>query len=206
MPKRFSESEKEAVRAKLRTAGRELFEARGLQKTGVADITSRVGIAQGTFYLFYESKEALFFDILQSEEEAIRTSLFERHLPSSGRMSRAAFERFITDSLFSISEHPLIRHLYDERTMEQLFRKIPPETLATHASKDVDTLLPFLERGQKEGWIAPADPQAIVHLIRSAVLLSFRKEQIGGDAYEATLRLLARCIACGLIDEEGEER
>jgi AcrR family transcriptional regulator len=205
MARKFSDIEKDMVRRKLWTEGRALFVERGLQKTGVGDITSRVGIAQGTFYLFYESKEALFFDILQREEEEIRTSLYTTHLAGDGRVTREAFERFLIDSLFSISSHPLIRHLYDERTIEQLFRKIPPETLAAHASKDEETLRPFLERGRNEGWLAPADARAIVELIRSAVLISFQKNRIGGESYEATIRLLAHCIASGLIRERAED-
>ncbi|WP_309123253.1 TetR/AcrR family transcriptional regulator [Paenibacillus sp.] len=204
MVKRFSESEKEVIRSKLVAEGRELFAERGLQKTGVAEITSRAGIAQGTFYLFFDSKEALFFEILQREEENIRTALFDKHLTGDGRVSREGFERFLMDSLFSIRRHPLIRHLYDERTMESLFRKLPPETLAAHASKDEETLLPFIDRGQREGWLVPAEPGAIVNLIRSAVLLSFQRERIGEPSFDATLRLLAHCIACGLILEEGD--
>ena len=201
MAKKFTESEKAAVREKLRSVGRELFIESGLQKTAVADIASRVGVAPGTFYLFYASKEALFFDILQLEEERIRTSLIDTHLASEKPMTRERFEAFLLDSMVSVAAHPLLRHLNDERVMAQLFRKLPPETLAAHAEHDTEALAPWIRKGQREGWLANIEPGAIVGVIRSLVLLSFQKERIGEEVYEPTLRLLARFAAQGMIVE-----
>ncbi|MCI3921024.1 TetR/AcrR family transcriptional regulator [Paenibacillus sp. TRM 82003] len=206
MARRFTELEKADVRENLRAAGRALFAERGLQKTSVGELTAAAGIAAGTFYLFYESKEALFFEVLQQEEERIRLTLFERHLSSEGPMTRAAFERFLEESLFTLAEHPLIRLLYDEETMSQLFRKLSPETLAKHASSDEDALEPFVARGQREGWLREEAPATIVSLIRSAVLFSFQKDRIGEALYEPTLRLLISCLAEGLIVESEADR
>lgn len=206
MAKRFTESEKAAVRERLMQAGGEWFAERGLQKTSVGELASAAGIASGTFYLFFESKEALFFEVLEREEERLRTALYDTHLSGAQRMTRRAFERFLEDSLFTIAEHPLLRQLYDEETMTQLFRKLPPATLARHAENDSAALTPFIERGQREGWLRRETPETIVSLIRSAVLFSFQKDRIGEERYEPTLRLLIACLASGLIVEGEEER
>ena len=44
---------------KILAAGRSLFESRGYSALGVAEICRAAGVPKGSFYYFYESKEAL---------------------------------------------------------------------------------------------------------------------------------------------------
>ena len=64
MPRAFSEREKEIIRGTLREKGNEYFATYGLRKTTVENLARAAGISKGTCYLFYQSKEELFFDIL----------------------------------------------------------------------------------------------------------------------------------------------
>ncbi|WP_199618951.1 TetR/AcrR family transcriptional regulator [Paenibacillus alkalitolerans] len=203
MPKKFTDQEKVRIQAKLKETGKRLFEALGLQKTSVADITKPTGIAQGSFYLFYESKEALYFEIVQEEEERIRKQLFDSYL-ESGTMTRERFRQFVRESVRTIEQSPVLRQLYDEQLVETLFRKLPPELLEAHFAEDANALAPFLERGRREGWLADKDPETVVSLIRSLVLFVLQKERIGERHYEATLELLIECVAKGLIVEKGD--
>jgi AcrR family transcriptional regulator len=41
----------------------DLFDETGFQKTRISDIVAKAGVAQGTFYLYYKSKEDIFLDI-----------------------------------------------------------------------------------------------------------------------------------------------
>ncbi len=49
----------EERRAEIIAAARELFEKQGVHCTKVSDITNRVGVAQGLFYYYFDSKEAV---------------------------------------------------------------------------------------------------------------------------------------------------
>src|SRR5690625_5412597 len=64
------------IRNSLIEQGKFLFSKYGFQKTSIREITKDVGIAQGTFYSFFKSKEELYFVILESEEKGIREQLF----------------------------------------------------------------------------------------------------------------------------------
>ena len=66
MPKKYTETEKESIRQALRREGGECLRLYGVKRTTVDEIVQRVGIPKGTFYLFYEHKEALFLDMLTS--------------------------------------------------------------------------------------------------------------------------------------------
>ncbi len=55
---------KEDRRAQILAAAREHFAERGYHATSVDDIVGRVGIARGTFYLYYPDKKAIFGELV----------------------------------------------------------------------------------------------------------------------------------------------
>lgn len=55
---------RERRRESLKEAAIEVFSERGYHAAKVSDIVERVGVAQGTFYLYYESKQQLFGELL----------------------------------------------------------------------------------------------------------------------------------------------
>ena len=54
------------VKARLLEAAAAVFGERGYHTTRVSDIVARAGVAQGTFYLYYKSKKAIFLEIIDS--------------------------------------------------------------------------------------------------------------------------------------------
>lgn len=67
----FTEREKENIKKSLQKACKQSWTQYGYKKTSVDDICKKVGISKGALYLFYESKEALFCEVLCSEQEQI---------------------------------------------------------------------------------------------------------------------------------------
>jgi AcrR family transcriptional regulator len=61
----FSDSEIETISAKLKARARECLLRYGVRKTSVKDIVSVAGISTGAFYKFYDSKELLFFEVME---------------------------------------------------------------------------------------------------------------------------------------------
>lgn len=201
--RKFTDKEKELIRSRLMEKGRQLFSVHGLKKTSVADLTKSAGIAQGSFYMFFASKEELYLEILQLEEQAIRSRLLDL-LQSAGKLTRPLFKRFLRESFAVMETHPLIRQLYDNDSMETLFRGIPEEKLKEHFDSDTRFFIPIFELAQQRGVMIQAHPETIVSLLRSLVLLALQKRHIGEDKYEDTIELLIRLVADGLIAEEEE--
>jgi len=75
MPKGFSEREKALIRAQLLAKGRELFATQGIKKANVEDQTKAANISKGAFYLFFNSKEELFFELLGQFEDEYHANL-----------------------------------------------------------------------------------------------------------------------------------
>jgi AcrR family transcriptional regulator len=59
MPKIYSDQQKAQLKVKLLSVGFELIVKQGLKAANIKTITTQVGIAPGTFYHFFASKEAL---------------------------------------------------------------------------------------------------------------------------------------------------
>ena len=62
----FTDYETEKLRKALLKETRHCAVTLGMKKTSVDQLTKAVGIAKGSFYKFYESKEMLFFAVLEN--------------------------------------------------------------------------------------------------------------------------------------------
>ena len=61
----FTEQELNIISAKLKDAARHCAGTFGVRKTTVDQLAAAADISKGTFYKFYPSKEALFFELLE---------------------------------------------------------------------------------------------------------------------------------------------
>ncbi|AVQ97566.1 hypothetical protein OBCHQ24_00205 [Oceanobacillus iheyensis] len=197
MPK-FGQREKEWIQQDLLTKGRDLFVKRGLKKTSISDITKSVGIAQGSFYNFYESKEVLYLEILEQEEEKIREQLV---LPffQSGNVTRESFKSFLMEAFSVMETNAFIRQLFDEGIMESLLRKLPEEKVAHLVNSDVDFFTPLVEKLQRENVIVEEQSEVVIQLLRMVFLLFLQKQQIGEKHFAESMDLLLTFISNGLI-------
>ena len=82
MARSYSERERENIKKSLQKACKQSWTQYGYKKTNVDELCKQVGISKGAFYLFFESKEALFCDVLCSVQEQIcdtASKIIERH-------------------------------------------------------------------------------------------------------------------------------
>lgn len=63
--KKTREQRREDRREAIKQAAIEVFSDRGYHNAKVSDIVESVGVAQGTFYLYYEGKQQLFGELLR---------------------------------------------------------------------------------------------------------------------------------------------
>ena len=66
--------DREARRAELVSAAAAVFAERGVANTAVSDIVKAAGVAQGTFYLYFDSKD----DVVLAVVERIGDGMVER--------------------------------------------------------------------------------------------------------------------------------
>lgn len=61
----------------LDTAAHDIFSKKGYKNTNISEITQQAGMAVGSFYKYYQSKEDIFLAIYIQENESVRNQLIE---------------------------------------------------------------------------------------------------------------------------------
>lgn len=95
----------------LRAAEREFGEL-GFHAVGIGDITRRAGVALGTFYTYFESKEEIYRDLVGFLSQRVRSWIGERiaGIPDRLTAERMGLEAFL---LFT-REHPGLYRIISE--------------------------------------------------------------------------------------------
>lgn len=78
------------TRQRLISAAEEVFGRDGYHRASIVDITRRAGVGQGTFYLYFPGKEALFIELVREMGHQMRRHLREG---TAGLATRADAER-----------------------------------------------------------------------------------------------------------------
>lgn len=91
------DADKEARRRELLDAARALFEATSFAEVKMADVAARTGLAKGTVFLYFPTKEALFLalldDLLAAWFAKLNGRLSDDGGRGRGRGSRARWPR-----------------------------------------------------------------------------------------------------------------
>ena len=88
------EATKEANRAALLDAAREVFAEHGYPGTGVRDIVRRTDLAPGTFYNYFDSKDAIFAAVLEQVGGEARARVRDARLAAGPDFLDAGFGAF----------------------------------------------------------------------------------------------------------------
>jgi len=123
----FSEEEKRFINDKLKEAARECLSRYGVKKTTVDQLVQMAGIAKGSFYKFYDSKEILFFTVLEDYRKSLLEGLADS-LKSEEDLNADKFSELIYE-LYQKVRHSFIINIVKDNEMEYLMRKLPKELI-----------------------------------------------------------------------------
>ncbi|MFY9497750.1 MAG: TetR/AcrR family transcriptional regulator [Tepidanaerobacteraceae bacterium] len=200
MARGFTDREREIIRNDLVATGRELFGTFGLKKTSIEDLTKAVGIAQGSFYTFFNSKEELYLEVMDREGEAIKQKLLKEE--NIKDLTRERFKSFFKKVFEIVNSNPIIRQMFFEEEVDTLIRKIPPEKMKEYHKKLMRDLLPIIKRWQDEGAIIRNyKPEVIVALFQILYHPLLHKKDFDEDVFDEMLELLADIVVKGLVVE-----
>ncbi|WP_136689701.1 TetR/AcrR family transcriptional regulator [Halorhabdus amylolytica] len=196
----FTEDDRDRLREALIEAGRDRFSRYGLRKTTIGELTDDVGIAQGTFYQFFDSKAELYLAVIEREAERVFDPLVENTLGAVDDPERA-LEAFLRGMLEAIETNDLARSLLTQDEYALLRRKLPAKAIEERRSSSVERFLSHIIQWQEQGVLPDEHPETIANAIRSVAFLALHREEIGED-YEAARDVLIRSVAAGLTRED----
>ncbi len=199
MGRSFTHREKERIRKRLLANARELFVRQGLKKTSLDELTRPAGIAKSSFYLFFDSKEALYLEVLRQDGPAIRERL-QQQLDTAND-ARESIERTLTAIVAELETNALTRRMltYPDE-LEQLAAAVDPEQLATSNDNGLSLLVPFLERGQARGEVIEGDAVLYARVVSAVTLLTLHRDKIGLGEYPKVMATLIELVAAALTN------
>jgi AcrR family transcriptional regulator len=200
MPRAFNASEREAIEAALLANGHRLFATQGLRKTSVEELAAAAGISKGAFYLFFASKEELFFELLERYEAGFKAELLaavaQTELPPRARMLA-----LLRRSLALMGAEPLFTRL-GRAEYELLLRRLPPERVAAHLQADDAFAESFAAVWAAQGVTLALPPPVVSGLIRALFFVTMHEEDFSPGGYQAVIDELTAMVAARLVPEE----
>ena len=147
----------EATRQRLLDAAEALFGRNGFHSTSVTDVVRRAGVAQGTFYLYFESKEAIYTELVRHLSHSLRQAIARdvAGLESRLEIEEAGLRSFLR---FAAEHRDLYRIVYESRYIDRELFRWYYERLAEGWSEG-------LEGAMADGQLRRLDPETVAYAL-----------------------------------------
>lgn len=141
----------EATRRKILRAAEQEFGEKGFHAGSVSGITSLCGVAQGTFYIYFRSKEEIFRELVRDIGAQLRAAM--RASAEQGRDRLEAERRGLEGFIGFVSEHPRLYRVVQEAHFvdEQVYRDYYNDIARAYAQ--------VLEQAAAAGELRPGDAE-----------------------------------------------
>lgn len=130
----------EATRRRLLEAAEHVFAEQGYHEASIVKITEHAAVGLGTFYLYFDSKQAIFESLVVDLNQRVRHSMAEAMEGASSRIEaeRAGFAGFFAFT----AEHPALYRIVREAEF------VSPDMLRLHYTRIVEGYEQGLRRAQ----------------------------------------------------------
>jgi AcrR family transcriptional regulator len=198
MPKSYSSQEKEYIVKRLKDEAYQCLDLYGVKKTTVDELVRRVNIPKGTFYLFYDSKEMLLFDVINDLHDEIQNHFLKEANLIKGKIT----SQNLTNLLFKIYkkvDDTFLLKMMTNGELELLMRKLPNEIVEKHLSDDyamMEKLMELIPHAKEKNM------QYFSGAMRGVFLTMIHKREIGEEVFDGSLKLMINGLVIQLMEEE----
>lgn len=143
----------ERTRRRILDAAETVFADLGYHDASIVRITDVAGVAAGTFYLYFESKQQVFEEVVRDLNHRVRQAMT---CASEGAPTRLEAERRGFAAFFQFTaEHPALYRVIRQAEF------VSPQTLHYHYERIVSGYIAQLETAMADGEIVPNDPTVL---------------------------------------------
>ena len=198
MPRAFTGTEKDEIRAKLLETGLACFTRYGLKKTTIEDLVKPVRISKAAFYHFFPSKEALFAELLLERFPAMQRRIVERSLRAT-KNTREAIVRFQQELVKEMEADELIQPIIvNPSELEQVIHGVP-DGMRGVANLDLGgPVFEWIKDAQARGEIIAGDPEVVGSMLGLVKFLPTHQDDIDPVLYPRLLEAAINVVADGL--------
>ena len=196
MPKTYSENERAYIQERLKTEAKKCLATYGIRKTTIDELVKRVNIPKGTFYLFYESKERLLFEVIMEFDAEAQSRMLKEVSSLPNGPDAETFTEIILRFYRQLDESFLPR-LMQNGELEYFMRTVPPELSRQHAERDKQAMSRMFAAFPN---MTEERAAAFSAAFRGVFLTLLLKDEIGAESYDDALRILIRGIALQMME------
>ena len=147
----------ERTRHKILEAAEEVFAEYGWQEASIVKITERAGVAQGSFYRYFISKQAVFDELVADLNRRVRRAMSEgaatgRTAAEAERLGFEAFFRFTAD-------HPALYRVVRQAEFAS------PKAFRRHYDRIARGYITTLQSAMDAGEMIEADPEVLAYAL-----------------------------------------
>ena len=179
----------ERTRERLFEAAEQVFGKRGYHDASLVEITETAGVGLGTFYGHFESKRAIFEELLRIRGEELREALRDRVAGIVGRAARD--EAGVRAYLGWIGEHP---GMY---AVARQAATLDPEAMGGWYEGIARDYAAALAAAMRDGEIPQADPEILAYAMMGVadfLAMRFIVWKSGGPLPEETVAEAVRLV------------
>jgi AcrR family transcriptional regulator len=163
-----SDEDKSARRGEIMAAAKNVFARRGFHATTIADIAKQAGLAYGSVYWYFESKDELFHALMAVEETALRSHIAAALAQLSENVGEEAQLRTAvraTLEFFEADKATVKLFLRDAYALGDRFEK----HLGGIYERFIDDIETFIVAAQERGQVVAAPARMVAYTLAALV-------------------------------------
>ncbi|OBJ02874.1 TetR family transcriptional regulator [Mycobacterium alsense] len=166
-----SDEEKSQRRGQIMAAAKEVFARKGFHATTIADIAKRAGLAYGSVYWYFDSKDELFHALMAAEEGALRS-----HVGSALGALGVPAENFGDEEPLRVAVRATLEFFESDKATVKLLLRDPyalGERFEKHLGgiyeRFIDDIEKFIVAAQERGEVVAAPPRMVAYTLAALV-------------------------------------
>lgn len=175
-----------------------LFGMKGFKDTNISEITKKAGMAVGTFYNYYSSKEKLFMDIFLEENAKLKQTCFQSlDLDQSPLL---VVRQMLKLNVEGMKENPILKEWYNKSVFEKLQQFYREENGIDTVDFLYDSFLKLINHWKDQGKMrSDIDSKMIMMIFAAIINVDTHKEEIGLEYFPELLEQMTELIMNSLV-------
>ncbi|MBI9050760.1 MAG: TetR/AcrR family transcriptional regulator [Anaerolineaceae bacterium] len=183
----------------LLKSAKELFSEQGFKATNVAEITRSAGIATGTYYLYFTSKEQLFMEIFLAENDNLKKEILKDFDANSDPLT--AIQHLMEKNINGMTGNPILKEWYNREVFQKIEQKYCEENGLDRMDFMYEHFYKIIETWQAQGKMRPDIPADMIMAVFTAIIvIDERKDEIGLQFFPKIQDHLVDFVMKGLTD------
>lgn len=195
MPAIFNDKNRNIIREKMLKTGFELLKKYGVKRMTVSEIAKACGLAKGTFYTFFPSKEEFIYQIVVYQRDRAKQKYTDmiREYGKIGREQLIEYLKYIQNNDLSIYQY------MTEQDMSYLAIKWPKEYSFNPSADEITTkwLISHMTNLRSD-----VDWKVFANYMKTLACMEISKDFLHQDALPETLEMMQNGLLNYLFEDK----